>query len=222
MNTTRVVGYIRVSTEKQGEAGNGLEAQRATIEAYCLANNLELAEVVSEVDSATKGNRPVRFETLRRCQQGEFSGIIVASQSRISRSVIETSQLLDWAEVHGVRVILCDSSVDTGTTAGRLVATILAAVAQAEAEQLSERTRAALAAKKARGEAVSGPTVSELAKAIISEARGQGESFQKIADRLNAEGVPTARGGQQWYAATVRSATGAPRKRKHVIAGLPS
>lgn len=218
----KMIAYLRVSTDKQADTRNGLEAQRATIAAYATSQGLEIVEWAEEIDSAVSGDRPVRYRALEAIASGEADGIIAATQSRISRSVIETSALLDWAERKKVRVIMCDANVDTATAAGRMVAQILAAVAENEAAQISERTRKGLEAKKARGEAISRPTVNEEVRELIEALRAEGSSLQVIADTLNERGIPTARGGKEWRKSSVHGACGYERPRKRVIASLPN
>lgn len=218
----KFIGYCRVSSEGQGASGLGLEAQEAAIRSYAIAHNLDLVEVVVEVDSAISGDRPVRFETFSRCGRGEASGVIVASQSRISRSVVETAALLAWVERKNIRLVMLDCSVDTGTAAGKMVAQILAAVAENEADQISERTKSALAAKRAKGEAISRPRVEGQVADLILEMKNNGLGVRAIVRELNERQIPTARGGQQWHSSAVQRTLGYKRPKRRVTASLPS
>lgn len=223
MNTQRFIGYVRVSTSGQGASGLGVAAQSRLIESYCQGNGIELAEQIVEIDSAVSGERPQRFDALSRCAAGEFDGIIVAAQSRISRSVIETAQLLDWAERKGVRIVMLDCNVDTGTAAGRMVASVMASVAQYEADLVGERTKAALAAKRERGEVPNGrPETDQGTRQLIKRLRGDGLSLRAVATELNRRGIPTPRGGECWRVSSVNSALGYRQPKRRRVAGLPA
>lgn len=221
-NAQKLIGYTRVSSDQQGASGLGLEAQEAQIRAYADAHGFDLVDVVSEVSSAVSGDRPERFAALAKCANGEADGIIVAAQSRISRSVIETADLLDWAERKSVRLVMLDCSVDTATPAGKMVATILSAVAQNEADQISARTKAALAAKRERGEAITRPRVEGDAAELILQLRADGVSFRGIVKHLNDNNIPTARGGKQWHTSSIQRVLGYKRPRQRIRASLPA
>jgi DNA invertase Pin-like site-specific DNA recombinase len=112
--------------------------------------------------------------------------------------------------------------MDTATPSGKLVANLLAAVSEHEADLVSQRTKAALQAKKARGEAVSGPTYSDNVRELVRELRGEGLSLRKIAAELNAQQVPTVRGGVTWHVSTVNSVLGYAEPRRRARAALPA
>lgn len=217
-----LIGYCRVSSDQQGASGLGLEAQEAQIRAYCDAHGIVLADLVVEVDSAISGKRPVRFSTLERIARGEAGGIIVATQSRISRSVIETADLLEWTNRKQVRLVMLDCSLDTATPTGKMVATILSAVAENEADQISSRTTAALAAKRDRGEAITRPRVEGQVADYIRQLRSEGVSIRGIVQRLNDEAVPTVRGGKQWHTSAIQRTLGYKRPKTRVRACLPA
>jgi DNA invertase Pin-like site-specific DNA recombinase len=210
--TKSLVGYARVSTRGQGESGLGLEAQQAAIQGYAVQTGAVLAKLYIEVESGTKSARPQLIAALAHAKRSK-STLIVAKLDRLARNVAFTSTLME----SGVDFVACDNP-----HANRLTIHILAAVAEDEAYRISERTKAALAAYKARGGQLgatlpacrnltlqarargakaAGAVVAALALAayadlapIVRELRGRGLSQKAIADELNAQGHTTRRG----------------------------
>lgn len=135
-----------------------------------------------------------------------MNGVLVASKlDRVSRDVIDFASLLRDAERQGWSVLVLDLQLDTTTRVGRFTAVMLANAAEFERRQIGERTRVALAAKKARGERLGRPrqTPQALVDRVVRE-RGAGSTWQAIANRLNEDGVPTQRGGGAWRVSTVQ------------------
>ena len=223
-NTKTAVGYFRVSTKRQGESGLGLDGQRTAVEVYCRANGLGLARTFTEVESGKRADRPQLAAALAHCKR-TGAKLIVAKLDRLARNVHFLSGLM----TSGVEFVTCDNA-----TANRLTIHILAAVAEAEAAAISARTKAALAAAKARGQLLgsarpghwnsnanarldglaAGRKVTAMLKhqralaavadllPIMRQGRAEGQTFQAIADRLNAEGHTTSR-GNAWTAVGV-------------------
>jgi DNA invertase Pin-like site-specific DNA recombinase len=200
MNT---IAYYRVSTREQGNSGLGLEAQQATVAAYCKANGSTIVARFTEVESGKIANRPQLQAAIAACKQ-HGARLIVAKLDRLSRNVAFTAALMD----SGVDFVCCDNP-----SANKLTIHVLAAVAQAEAEAISQRTRAALGALKARGVKLGSPKASQdapgagranVAKAaayaatiqpLAAKKRASGKTLQEIADFLNGRGMRTRRGG---------------------------
>jgi DNA invertase Pin-like site-specific DNA recombinase len=200
-----VVGYARVSTDEQGANGVGLEAQRAAIEAECSRRGWTLVRIEEDVLSARTMKRPGLQAALAACRSGEVGGIVAAKLDRLSRSVVQFGHLLDEASNKGFNVVALDLGLDLSTPQGELVANVIASVAQWERRIIGERTREALAVKKAQGIRVGRPaTMPTKAVRRIQRERAAGKSLAAIAEGLNAAGVPTAQGGKRWYPATVR------------------
>jgi DNA invertase Pin-like site-specific DNA recombinase len=198
--------YLRVSTNEQGASGLGLEAQERTAREYCQRQGLTVIDVVAEVQSGkTTKKRPLLLESLERCRKGE-AGILVASNvSRLSRSIGHLALMLDEAEKRGYGIAAVDTGLDTSTPSGKMVFQILGVAAEYERAMISERTRKALSAKKERGEKVGRTsTLEAVAVEMIRIYRGEGLSFARIAEEMNARGVATGQGGAQWYASSVR------------------
>ena len=139
MEETKYVAYLRVSTQKQGYSGLGLEAQREIIHNY-LHDTIPISEYV-EVESGRKSDRPKLKEALSQCRK-EGATLIVAKLDRLARSVSFLSSLLE----SDVEIVFCDFP-----HANKMVLHIISAISQYEAELTAARTKAALQAKKARG-----------------------------------------------------------------------
>jgi DNA invertase Pin-like site-specific DNA recombinase len=209
---TAVIGYLRVSTKGQGESGLGLEAQRTAVESYAQQTGAKVVSWYTEVESGKLADRPDLARALAHARRSKAT-LCVAKLDRLARNVAFLSALMDSS----VPFVACDNP-----HANRLTLHILAAVAEAEAKAISDRTKAALAAYKARGGKLGGelPQCRNLtpeavargreraaearAKAaaeayadllpILTELRGKGLSLQAIADELNAQGHTTRRG----------------------------
>jgi DNA invertase Pin-like site-specific DNA recombinase len=202
----RVIGYVRVSTEEQAVSGAGLEAQRRAILAECRRRGWELVEMIEDGGYSAKDmKRPGVQEALRALEAGEATALVVAKLDRLSRSMLDFAALMATAQKQHWALVALDCAVDTSTPAGEAMAHVLATFGQFERRLISQRTKEALAVKRASGVRLGRPpTVPQAVVRRIQRLRGGGFSLRAIADELNAAGVPTAQGGKQWYAATVR------------------
>jgi len=219
----KAIGYARVSTEGQAESGLGLEAQRDDIAAEVERRGWELLEVVEDAgESGGNGDRPGLRGALERIADGEADALVVAKLDRLSRSAVHTGQLLDWFKDAGATFVAPDLGVDTSTASGMLVANVLASVAQWERDAIGERTAAALKAKKARGELPGRPATGPRVRKRIERQRQRGWTMQKIADKLNADEIPTARGGAEWRPSSVGTALGYRQRSRRRPAELPA
>ena len=204
---TAFVAYYRVSTDRQGQSGLGLDAQRAAVASF-LAGRALVAEF-TEIESGRKNDRPQLAAALEQCRQTR-AVLVIAKLDRLARNVAFISRLLE----SGVEIRCCDMP-----DANRLTLHILAAVAEHEREMISARTAAALAAAKARGVRLGNPrpdmpklTAAAAQQAadfrmrlapLICSLRVEGHSLRAIAAELNARGILTLR-GRAWQASTVR------------------
>lgn len=211
----RFVSYLRVSTAKQGASGLGVEAQRKAVSDYLNGGRWHLISEVVEVESGKRNGRPKLAEALRLCRLHNAT-LVIAKLDRLSR---DAAFLLNL-QAAGVRFVAADMP-----EANEMIVGIMAVVAQAERKMISSRTKAALAAAKARGVKLGGDRgamppahasglggSATKAKAavraadvapIIEEIRATGAaSLRQIAAGLNERGIPTARGGT-WTAVQV-------------------
>jgi DNA invertase Pin-like site-specific DNA recombinase len=145
----RAIGYIRVSTAKQGKSGLGLDAQQQVLQRFAVAEGIELVDVLVEVESAKHdaSKRPVLAQALAKAKRGKMP-IVVAKLDRLSRDVHYISGLMQ----HRVPFIVAEFGVDTDP----FMLHIYAALAEKERRMISERTRYALQAAKARGVSLGG------------------------------------------------------------------
>lgn len=203
------VAYLRVSTQRQGTSGLGLQAQQEIIHNY-LNGDSPIAEFV-EVESGRKSNRPKLHEALELCKKKKAT-LIVAKMDRLSRNVAFTSQLLD----SGIEIVFCDFP-----KANRLVLTIISAISEYEAVLIRQRTKAALQVKKEQGCQLGKPEnlMRNLDKAIANSRNTNQEkarnnpnnkravailrslvnkttNYSEMARVLNDEGFLTSRGGR--------------------------
>jgi DNA invertase Pin-like site-specific DNA recombinase len=223
---TKVVGYIRVSTEGQADSGVSLEAQRAKLAAYAIAMDLDLVSV--QVDAGLSAKtlaRPGVQAALERLDRGEAEGLLVAKLDRLTRSVRDLGELVERYFSSRFSLLSVADSIDTRSAAGRLVLNVLASIAQWEREATGERTRDALAHLRSEGVRLGGEALGwkrteatdqngrrviagatdELASvARIVALRSAGMSMREIAATLTAEGTATKKGGR-WHASTVRA-----------------
>ena len=137
----KLIAYYRVSTARQGVSGLGLEGQVAAVEEYARATGGALLRAYTEVESGKRNDRPELARALADCND-QSAVLVIAKLDRLARNVYFLSGLMEA----GVEFVCCDMP-----SANRLTLHILAAVAEDEARRISERTKAALAAYKARG-----------------------------------------------------------------------
>jgi DNA invertase Pin-like site-specific DNA recombinase len=211
-----VLGYSRVSTAEQAANGHGLDAQAAAIRDECRRRGWRLLELIrDEGVSGRDTDRPGLRHALKRIAEGEASGLVVSKLDRLSRSVVDFGQVLEWLDRAGASLVALDLGVDTSTPSGRLVANVLASVAEWERGMAAQRTRDGLAAVRAKGRQISRPAVADQGRlaARIRRMRRRGMTQQAIADKLNGEGVPTLRGGVRWRPSSVAAAAGYRRPR---------
>ncbi len=214
----RYVSYLRVSTDRQGRSGLGLEAQRKAVEDFLNGGRWDLIAEFVEVESGKRDDRPKLTEALGLCRLHNAT-LVIAKLDRLSRD----AAFLLGLQKAGVRFVAADMP-----EANELVVGIMAVVAQAERKMISTRTKAALAAAKARGARLGKPenlrnqdegrmqgrakrSATAAARAadlrpIITDVRASGaSSLREIAAGLNQRGIPAARGGP-WSAVQVKRA----------------
>ena len=200
------VAYCRVSSSEQEVYGHSLDDQETTLRALAASRGWEVV-VVREVGSGKSlSARPLLTEALRGLDRGTVQVLMAVRLDRLSRSVSDFSGLMDRAERRGWDLHVADLGLDTSTPSGRLVAQVLAATAEHERRLIGERTREGLRAARAKGVRLGRPTtLPEEVRENIRTARQTGSSYRRIAEDLNARGIPTAHGGARWHASTVQA-----------------
>ena len=213
------VAYYRVSTKRQGESGLGLEGQRADVFRYLRGNPGRLIAEVTEIESGKNDDRPKLREAMRLCRVYAAT-LVVARLDRLSRSLALIASIME----SGLDFVVADFPL-----ANRFTIHILAAVAEYEVWLITQRTRGALAAAKARGVKLGGPrradwrtffklgnaasTAARLKRAraraldlapLVCELRDRGKSVGAIAAELTRMEIETFSGRSKWYPAAVQ------------------
>lgn len=200
------IAYYRVSTQKQGESGLGLEAQRACVESMAKSREGVIVGDFTDIESGKHNDRPELQKAIRMAKE-KGAALIIAKLDRLARNAAFILSLRDA----GVEFMACDIPEANSLTIG-----IMAVLAQQERELISARTKAALQAKRMRGESLGKPeNFTDAGRAKGAEAiktksasnvnnrraigyakalKDQGLTLQAIADKLNAEGYETAKG----------------------------
>jgi DNA invertase Pin-like site-specific DNA recombinase len=198
------VAYYRVSTDRQGRSGLGLEAQQAAVRSY-LGNETAIAEF-TEVETGKRNDRPELDRALALCRKRK-ARLVIAKLDRLSRNLAFIAALMDAS----VEFVAVDNPHAT-----RLTLHILAAVAEHEREMIADRTKAALGAAKARGVRLGRHGADHLAPAnhaaamdrarriapLLLELQAAGLSARQMAAELSSRGIPAMNGGK-WHAQTV-------------------
>ena len=228
MSTSRFVAYYRVSTDKQGRSGLGLDAQRAAVAAHVDGAHGVVAAEFVEVESGRKRDRPQLAAALADCR-ARRAVLVIAKLDRLARNVHFVSGLME----SGVEFVASDMPA-----VNRLTVHILAAVAEEEARMISARTKAALAAAKVRGVRLGNPHLlarcpvlaarardaqqaearrrTEAVLPYLQQARAAGAvTLWQLADALMKRGVPAPRGGERWHPAQVRRVLTAAKNVAH-------
>lgn len=202
-----IIGYTRVSTEEQAHSGLGLEAQKALIEKEALERGWNIVAWYEDAGISGKDieRRPGLQAAITALDNGAAHGIVTAKIDRLSRSVLDAAQLLDHASKKGWKVLSCDLAIDMSTPMGEALAAMMVVFSQLERRLISQRTKDALAAKRARGEQLGRPSSLPLnvVERIVT-AVNNGQSMNSLANELTNEEVPTAQGGKRWYASTIK------------------
>ncbi|RDB02306.1 recombinase family protein [Runella aurantiaca] len=202
------IAYYRVSTDRQGKSGLGLEAQAEAVQNYVSANGYQLAGSFTEIESGRKNNRPQLLDALSECKRIKAI-LIIAKLDRLGRNVAFIANLMESR----VQFVAVDNPHATD-----LVLHITAAFAQFEREQISKRVKEALQAAKRRGTILgkngrevlsqqNKQAADEFAAQIaptIEQLKAEGFTTERaICAELNARQIPTPREGAQWHRSSV-------------------
>lgn len=216
----QIVSYLRVSTARQGASGLGLEAQRAAVQGFAATGGHTIVAELLEIESGGKADRPQLAAALATCRLHRAT-LVIAKLDRLARNVAFIANLMNG----GVEFVACDMP-----HANRLTLHLLAAIAEHEREMISQRTKAALAAAKARGVRLGNPNgathlqphlrravalsvAARLNRAcahdqavagVICELKSAGvTSATSLARELNSRRIPAPMGGN-WSSGQVR------------------
>jgi DNA invertase Pin-like site-specific DNA recombinase len=188
-----VVAYVRVSTDEQAASGAGLDAQRAVIAAEVERRGWKV--IAWHADEGISGGKCVEYRpglaaAIDAVRSGQAAVLLAAKLDRISRSVLDTASLMEQARRDGWELVTCDLAIDTSTPAGEATASMMAVFSQLERRLISQRTREALAIKKAQGVRLGRPSSlpSQIVKRII-ENRVTGNSLRCIVASLAASAL---------------------------------
>ena len=202
----RIVAYSRVSTDEQADSGLGLAAQRSALEAEVARRGIPVDWIEDAGFSGKSLRRPGIEKALDMLAAGQADTLIVAKLDRLTRSLFDLAGLMDRARREHWALVALDLAVDTASPSGEAMTNMLGVFAQFERRMIGQRTKDALAVRKAQGVRLGRPIVTAPAVSDrIARLRGAGQSFAAIATVLNSEGVATSHGGQQWWPASVRS-----------------
>jgi DNA invertase Pin-like site-specific DNA recombinase len=238
MANVKFISYLRVSTDKQGRSGLGIEAQREAVARFLVGSSSKLVQEYIETESGKRSDRPKLAAALAHAKVTGAT-VVFAKLDRLTRNV----DLLRSLVASGVDLVFCDLPHVPPGAMGRFLLTQMASVAELEAGLISERTKAALAAVKARGVKLGNPNGARALRgkqigndaavarikagareradnlrAIVEDIRHQGQtSVRAMADALNARAILTPRGGR-WHPTSVARVLGRLSSGRQAIA----
>jgi DNA invertase Pin-like site-specific DNA recombinase len=209
--TDLAILYARVSTQLQVNDGVSLDVQERQLHQAAEMAGYTLIELVREEGRSGKNisGRPALTDALKRLDAGEAKALFVTRIDRLARSTQDFLSVVDRANKNGWRLVMLDLNLDTSSYQGRFVVTIMSALAEMERGIIAERQKDVHKDRRARGVVWGvdmGPknkTPEEIKQRIVAE-RSLGFSYQKIADSLNKDSIPT-QNNKKWYATTVKN-----------------
>lgn len=220
----QLIGYTRVSTDEQALYGYGLDAQETQLRDYARRANAEITVMPDEGKSGSNLDRPALMRALTKIADGKADGLVATKLDRLTRSLMDFMVLMEWFTSAKAQLVVLDFELDTATPGGRMMAQMFAMFGEFERGMIAERTRAALAAARAQGKVIGLPAVTDQAELAtrIRRMRERGMTYRAICDQLNAEGVPTARGAEEWRPSAIQTVLGYRRQvHRRKIATLP-
>jgi len=219
-----VYGYASLTGREGGIITRELREQAKEIAAECDRLELRLLQVISEREPARRKDmsRPGLEYALTRIRAGEATGLVVRDLSRLTRSPAQLGAILEWFVRHGLRLVSIAEEIDTLDAAGRVAIRTLIEFSNRERQRITGATRRGLeiarqdAGRRRRAAVHDDPEL----RARIERMRERQMSLQEIADTLNAEGVPTVRGGAKWRPSSLQAVTGYRRKQPELVSLL--
>ena len=212
-----VIGYVTTSTAAWSDTDEG---SSAAIQATCRRSDWNLLEIVADRENGRILERPGLGYALGRIADGHAGALVVSDLQRLSRSIVDLGALMAWFRDANMTLIALDLGIDTSTAEGDRVAATLIALSARAHERIANRTRNRLAERRANGGPNGRPAVRDRPELMerIAAMRSGGLTLQAIADQLNAECVPTLRGGAKWRPSSIQAALGyrRPGPRDHL------
>ncbi len=212
----KTIGYTRCSTHEQADSGLGLDAQEERIRAYCSMKGLRLVDIIT--DAGVSGGkalatRPGGQRLLRAIKRRDAGAVVMLKLDRMFRNAGDCLNTVEVWDKTGIALHVVDlggNAIDTTSAAGRFMLVVLAGAAEMERNLTRERTRSAMAIKRANGQRIGavpygfdlagdGVTLEtiEAEQAIIGEIRERraaGATLARIAEELSTREVPTKTG----------------------------
>lgn len=202
----RVTAYYRVSTDGQADSGLGLEAQREAVERACEARSWTIVASFTDAESARSLKRPELADALAQLAAGAADVLMVSKVDRATRSLKDWCDLAERSRREGWALVALDSPADPTTPHGEAMVAVQVVFSQLERRLVGQRTREALAIKRAAGVRLGRPPAvpAYVRERIKRERVEDGRSWSEIARRLTAEGIATGHGAAKWSHVTVR------------------
>jgi DNA invertase Pin-like site-specific DNA recombinase len=212
----RVIGYVTISADRGVSDDDGASA---AIKATCERSGWELLEIVRDRPVGPTLERPALGYALKRIANQQAEGLVVHDLQRVSRSIVDLGALMAWFRNARAALIALDLDIDTSTPKGHRVASTLIALSTHAHERTAQRSRGDMA--EPRDNRRNGrPAVRQDPELLerVAAMRAASMTLQAIADQLNAEGVPTLRGGKEWRPSSIQAALGyrRPGPRDHL------
>jgi DNA invertase Pin-like site-specific DNA recombinase len=205
-----LIGYVTVAADP--DAGEDDESA-AAIEAACERSGWNLLEIVRDRDEGPTLDRSGLHYALERITDGQARGLVVSDLEPLSRSIVDLGALMAWFRDAHATLIALDLDIDTSTPEGDHVATTLITLSARDHQRIASGTRRGLAKGRASGGPSGRPAVSHRPELVerIAAMRAANMTLSAIAEQLNAEGVPTLRGGKKWRPSSIQATLGYQR-----------
>lgn len=207
---TQAVAYLRVSTAEQARSGAGIAAQRSAIERWAAEQGQEIIAWYIDQDvsgSVAPEDRPELARALEDLRTGTGGQLVIAKVDRVSRKLLDLMALIEQARTDGWALTSADRTIDMTTPAGLAMLAMQGVFAQLERDLIRERTRDALAERRAAGVILGRPVEQDASVVMrILVEREAGTRWADLARRLNREGILTPR-GKPWQPAGVQQVT---------------
>jgi DNA invertase Pin-like site-specific DNA recombinase len=212
-----VLGYLTVASDRGGDE----EGQSAiAIEAACKRAGWELVEIVRDRNEGANLEQRGLRNALERIAEGQAQGLVASHLEGLSRSIVDLGALMAWFRDANATLVALDLDIDTSTPDGEHVAATLIALSARDRKRIASGTRRGLEKGRAAGRPSGRPAVSHRPELVarIAAMRGANMTLRAIADQLNAEGVPTLRGGKKWRPSSIQATLGyrRPEARDHL------